>query len=125
MVCIQHLLSMLQIQIILGHVVPWQIQHEFDVIVLHAVFRGRRIVFLELGQFFFELGGHFLRPLLLLRLLAELIEFLIIIHSQLFLDGTKLVVQVILPLLLIYVAFHLLVNLLLDFKQLGLRLQQP
>ena len=123
MVCIQDFLGVFQVKIVLGHLTPWEVQHEFDVVVLDTVVRRRRIVLLELGQFFLELLPYFLRPFLRLGSLAELLEFLFLIHPKLFLDGPELVVEIIFPLLLVDVALDFLVDLLLDLEQLGLGVQ--
>ena len=39
MVLVQNLLGVLEVKVILGHVVPWKVQHEFHVVVLDAVVR--------------------------------------------------------------------------------------
>ena len=39
MVVVQNLLSMLQVQIILGKMIPREFKHELDIIILYAVIR--------------------------------------------------------------------------------------
>ena len=122
-VAVENLLRMLEVKVVLRHLAPRQVKHELYVVVLDAVVRRGRIVLLQLGQLLLELLANGLRPLLGLRLRAEPLEFLLLVHSKLLLDGTELIVKVIFPLLLVDVALDLLVDLLLDLKQLDLRVQ--
>ena len=114
---------MLEVEIVLGHIPPWKTQHEFDVVVLDAVVRRRRVVFGKLGHLLFELLCHRLRPFLCPGLCPESLELAFIIHSELFLDGLELIVQVVFPLLLVNLALHFLIDLLLDLEQLALDIE--
>ena len=98
-------------------------QHELDVVVLDAVVRRGRVVFLQARHLLVEDGPDLLGPFLGVRALAELGEFLALVHTELLLDGAELVVQVVLALLLVDVALDLLVDLLLDVQELHLRVQ--
>ena len=117
MVGVQHFLCMFQVQIILGHIVPRQFQHEFHIVVLYAVIRCGRIIFLQLGHLFLEGIHGILRPVLLGGFRTEFLQVFILIHTQLFLNGTELVIKVILPLLLVDFRLYLGVYLLLDFQK--------
>ena len=120
MILIQHLLSILQIQIVIGHLPPREVKHKLDIVVLNAVVRRTGIVPLQLCHLLVEYLLHGSRPELFLRTGTELGEFLDIIHSELFLDGLELVVEIILPLLLVDLGLHLLIDLLLDLLKLHL-----
>ena len=123
MVLVQHLLGVLEVQVVVGQFAPRKVQHELDVIVLDAVIRRRGIVLLQPGHLLVEDGADLLGPLLFVSAGAELGEILALIHSELLLDGLQLVVQVILPLLLVDVALDLLVDFLLDLQELDLGIQ--
>ena len=123
-VLVQHFLGVGQVQVVFGQLAPGQIQHEFDVVVLDAVVRRGRVVFLQLGHLLFEDARHVGRPFLFGRARAELGEIFHLVHAQLFLDGLQLVVQVVFALLLVYLALNLGVDLIFDAQQLVLRLQQ-
>ena len=123
MVFVQHLLRMLEVQVVVGQFAPGQVQHKLDVLELDAVVRRGGIELLQAGHFLVEDGAHFLGPLLFIGPAAHFLELLTFVHTQFFLDGAQLVVQVILALLLVDVRFHLLVDFLLDLQQLGLGFQ--
>ncbi len=59
-VLVQHLLRMLQVQVVVRQLSPGQVQHELDVRILDAVVRRSRVVFLQAGHFLVEDGTHFL-----------------------------------------------------------------
>ncbi len=112
-----------EVQVVLRHLAPGQVQHELDVVVLDAVVRGGGVVLLQAVHLLVEDGAYLLGPFLLVGPGAELGEILLLIHAQLFLDGTELVVQVVFALLLVDVALDLLVDLLLDLEELHLGVQ--
>ena len=114
---------MLQVQVVVRQLAPGQVQHELDVRILDAVVWRSRVVFLQAGHFLVEDGTHFLGPLFLVGPTAHFLELFALVHPELLLDGAQLVVQVIFPLLLVNVRFHLLVNLLLDLQELRLGVQ--
>ena len=122
-VLVQHLLGVLEVQVVLGHLAPREVQHELDIVVLDAVVRGGRVVFLQARHLLVEDGPDLLGPFLGVRALAELRKLLALIHAQFLLDGAELVVQVVFALLLVDVALDLLVDLLLDMQELHLRVQ--
>ena len=122
-VLVQDLLGMLQVQVVLRIFTPRQVQHELDIVVLDAVVRRGRVVFLQTRHLLVEDGPDFLGPFLRVRALAQFREFLALVHAELLLDGPELVVQVVFPLLLVDVALDLLVDLLLDPQELHLGVQ--
>ena len=113
-----------KVQVVLGHMVPRQVQHELQVGVLDAVFRCGRIEAAEFGELLLEDFAHGSRPFLFLGRRPQLVDVVILVHAQLFLDGTQLVVQVILALLLVDFGLHLGIDLLLDPEQFHLAAQQ-
>ena len=123
MVLVQDLLRVLQVQVVLRLLAPGQVEHELDVVVLDAVVGGTGVVLLQARHLLLEDGLHRLGPLLRGGPLAELREFLALVHAQFLLDGAELVVEVVFALLLVDVAADLLVDLLLDAEQLDLGLQ--
>ena len=122
-VLVQHLLGVLEVQVVVRHFPPGQVQHELDVVVLDAVIRRRRIVLLQTRHLLVEDGPDLLGPFLFVGPGAELREILAFVHAQLLLDGPELVVQIVLALLLVDVALDLLVDLLLDAEKLHLGVQ--
>ena len=125
MVLVQHFLRVREVQVVVGHFSPGEVQHELDVGILDAIVRRGGVVLLQAGHFLVKDGSHFLGPLLFIGPAPHLFEFLSLVHAQLFLDGAELVVEVVFPLLLVYVRFHLLVDFLLDLEQLRLGVQHP
>ena len=122
-VLVQHLLGVLEVQVVFRHLAPREVQHELDVVVLDAVVRGGGVVLLQARHLLVEDGPDFLGPFLLVRAGAEPVELLPFVHAQFLLDGAELVVQVVLALLLVDVALDLLVDLLLDPQELHLGVQ--
>ena len=122
-VLVEHLLGVLEVQVVLGDVTPGQVEHKLQVIVLYAVVRGRRVVALKLGQFLIENLLDLRGPDFLFSSLAQTVELLHVVHSELLLNGFELVVEVILPLLLVYLALYLGVDVLLDLHQFQLVVQ--
>ena len=123
MVLVQHLLRVPEVKVVLAHVVPREVEHELQVVVLYAVLRSGRIVALELCKFLLECGSHAFRPVLRRGSLPQAVDFPVLVHAELLLDGAELVVQVILPLLLVDFRLHLGVDLLLDLEQFDLVVQ--
>ena len=116
-VLIQHLLRILQVEIVIRNLTPWEVQHELDIVVLDAVVRRARIISLELCHFLLENLLHLRWPEFFFRTSAKLCKLLHIIHSQLFLNGLELIVEVIFPLLLVDFRLDLLIDLLLDLLE--------
>ena len=123
-VVVQHFLGMCEVQVVLAHLVPGEVEHEFQVVVLDAVVGGVGVVLLQFRELLVEGFGDGLGPFLLGGALAELLEFLGIVHAELLLDGAELVVEVVFALLLVDLALDLLVNLLLDLHQFDLHIKQ-
>ena len=122
-VVVQHLLCMMEVQVVLGHFSPGEVQHELDVAQLDAVVRGSGVEFLQARHLLVKDGTNLRRPFLLIGLLSEALEFAGLVHAQLFLDGAQLIVKEILPLLLVDIGLHLAVDFLLDLQQLFLGVQ--
>ena len=123
MVLVQNFLGVGQVQIVLALLIPGEVEHEVEVVVLHAVVRRGRIVFAELGKLLFECLGYGFRPFFLFGALLELVIVFAVVHSELFLDGPKLVVEVVFPLLLVYLALRLLVDVRLYLAKLDLHVE--
>ena len=71
-VFIKHLLSMLEVKVVIRNDAPWQIEHELDVVVLYAVIRRRRIISLQFGHLLFKYLLNRSRPELLLGTRTQL-----------------------------------------------------
>ena len=104
--------------------VPRQVQHELQVGELDAVFRSGRIEAAQLGKFLLEGLAHRSRPFLLFGCSPQLVDVIVLVHTQFFLDGTELVVQVIFPLLLVDFRLDFGIDFLLDPQQFHLVAQQ-
>ena len=123
MVLVKYLHGMLQIQIVLGEVIPRKVQHELQIVVLDAVVRSGRIVFLEFGKLLRENFRNRFRPVLAGSLRTEILNIGILVHTEFLLDGTELIVKVILPLLLVDFILHLGIDFLLDLQKFDLSVQ--
>ena len=123
-VFVQNFLGVLQVQVVLAHLFPGKGEHEVQIIVLHAVVRRVGGVFLEPVKLFVEGLGYFLGPFFLFRTLLELVVVFAFVHTELFLDGLELAVEVVFPLLLVDFGLDLLVDVLLDLGELYLHIQQ-
>ena len=123
MVGIQDLLGVLEVEVVLAHFAPGQLQHKLQIVVLHAVVGRIGIVFLKLGKLLLESLADFLGPLLGSGPLAELGKIFLLVHTELLLDSTELAVEVVFPLLLVDFALDLLVDILLEVNQLYLHVQ--
>ena len=116
---IEDALGAFQVEVILGILLPRQVNEVLQIIQLDAVFRRLRMGSLQLLQFPIEDLSHFLRPFLLRRLLRQLLDILLVgTTAQFLLNRTKLLVKVILTLLLVHVDSHLTLDLLLQFQHL-------
>ena len=128
MVLVQHLHRVLEVKIVFGVLVPRQVCKELQVVELYAVVRGGRILPFELEHLLFEDGLHLVRPACLGCLLAQFCHVLLVVHSQLLLDGPELAVEEIFPLLLVHFPLHLHIDFILQLHNLALlhkQLQQP
>ena len=74
MVLVKHLHGMFQVQIVLGQVIPRKVQHELQIVVLDAVVRSGRIVFLEFGKLLRENFRNRFRPVLAGSLRTEILD---------------------------------------------------
>ena len=87
---------------------------------MHGVVRGVRVVFLQLGKLLFKGLGYRIRPFLGSSPFAEAFEFFVSVHTELLLNGAKLAVEVVFPLLLINLLLNLEIDFLLEFGELNL-----
>ena len=125
MVIVKHLLGVGQIEVVFSNFVPRQLQKGRDISVFYIVVGRRRVQPLQLLQLLLESFGHLLRPFLAFGGFPQLRDVLVVrVHSQLFLDGLKLVVKVVFALLLVDFALHLVLDVLADLEQLDLLVQQ-
>ena len=99
------------------------VQDELDVLVLDIVVGGVGVGALELADLALEGLGHGFGPIFLLGLLAQLVDILGLVHAELFLDGTELIVQVVLSLLLVHLGTDLALYVVLELEYLYLTVQ--
>ena len=105
---------MLEVEVVFRIFVPWQLQNSLEVTELHRVVGRLRVEPLQLLHLFLKGLGYSRAPLLHASLFAELIDFdLLGVATQLLLDGSDLLLQEILLLLLVEVlpGLHLDVHL--------------
>ena len=116
---IKNALGAFQVKVVLGVFLPRQVNEVLQIVQLDAVFRRLRMRALQLLQFPIEDLCHFLRPFLLRRLLRQLLDILLVgSTAQFLLNGTQLLVKIILALLLVHIDAHLALYLLLQFHHL-------
>ena len=108
----------LQIEIILRNFVPRQVEHQLQVGHLHRIFRHGGVEPLDLRKLLFEGLGHLLRPVLLGRLFAHLLDVGVLAVAQLVLYGAHLLLQIVVALLLVDLLLHALLNLALQLGEL-------
>ena len=107
-----------QVEIILRHVVPRQLQQQLQVGHLHRVFGHGGVQPLDLLQLLLEGLAHLLGPVLLLGRLAHLLDVGVGAVAQLVLNGAHLLLQVVVALLLVDLLLDALLNLALQIGQL-------
>ena len=100
--------------------IPRQVDHELQEVILDAVFRSRRIESLELCELLVEGLPYGCRPLFLLGSLAKAGDVVHLIHAELLLDRTELIVKEILALLLVELGLDFGADLLLESLDLEL-----
>ena len=117
-VLVQYALGALDVQVVLGVLVPGQGDHGLQVGELHAVLGALGIEHLQLVQLLHEGGVHLLGPLLGLGLLVEFLPLgAAVVVAQLLLDVLQLLLQEVLALLGVQVVAGLLPYLLLQAQQ--------
>ena len=90
-----------------------------QVVELYAIFRSLRVGAFQFLQFAFKDLGLLFRPFLFRRLFRQFLDILLVGRaSQFLLDGTQLLVEVILTLLLVHVDAHLALDLLFQLHHL-------
>ena len=118
MVAVELLARAIQIEIVLGYLVPREFQQQLQVGHLHRIFGHGGIQPLDLLQLFLEGFADLLGPVLLLGLLAHLLDVGIGAVAQFVLDRAHLLLQVIVALLLVDLLLHALLYLVLQLGQL-------
>ena len=98
-VAVELCLHLLEVEVVGGILVPWQVEHGVEVGILCAVVGRLLVQALELLEFFVKVFLGVLVPLLLLGAALELGD-VVIVSAQLFLDGAYLLLQEVLALLL-------------------------
>ena len=99
MVVVEFLLHFLEVEIVLGIGVPRQVKHIVKIGILHRVVGGLRIKALQFAQFLVKVFLNALAPLHLVAALLQLLD-VIDIGTQFLLDGTNLLLQEMVTLLL-------------------------
>ena len=98
-VSIEFVFHFLQVEVVLGIGVPRQVEHIVQIGILHRIVRGLRIETFQFAQLFVKMLLNILAPLHLEALLVEFLD-VVDISSQFFLNGTNLLLQKVLSLLL-------------------------
>ena len=115
MVVVQNALGTGQTEVVLGVGVPRQIYHGLQESYLYRIVRTLRVQSVELGNFFLEDFGSFLAPVLLFRLLQNLLLLRTgVAFSQFFPDVLDLLLEEVFLLLFIEVVVGFVLNLSLD-----------
>ena len=115
---IELLACAVEVKVVLGNLVPRKVEHQVEIGHLYRVLRNRRVEALELCNLLVKNLCNLPLPNLLLGSLAELLHVAIYIVAQLLLNGLHLLLEVVVALLLVNLGLHLLLNLLLEFKEL-------
>ena len=114
-VVVQNALGTGQTEVVLGVGVPRQIYHGLQESYLYRIVRTLRVQRVELGNFFLEDFGSFLAPVLLFRLLQNLLLLRTgVSFYQFFPDVLDLLLEEVFLLLLIKVVVGFVLNLSLD-----------
>ncbi len=123
MVVVELAARLLQVEIVGRGMVPRQFQHELQIVHLHGVLRHGGIEPFEFRELLFEELGRRLRPLLLRGLLAHLVYLGIGAVAYLVLNSPQLLLQIVVALLLVYLALDLFLNRIFKLDQLLLPYQ--
>ena len=118
MVVIELFAGALEVEVVLGHVVPRQFQQQLQVGHLHRILGHGGVQPLDLLQLLLEGFAHLRGPVLLLGLLAHLLDVGIGAVAQLVLDRAHLLLEVVVALLLVDLLLDTLLNLVLQLGQL-------
>ncbi len=121
MIAIKDFLGSLQIEVIITHLIPREIQHKLQIIPLNAKFGYLRVHSLKLGHFFFKKLLHFFWPILFPTLGTHFLDLRFGAGTAKFLlDLSQLLLQEILPLLLIEIRTNFVLNFVFHFQHLRL-----
>ena len=118
MVVVELLACAFQIEIILRHIVPGQLEHQLQIGNLHRIFGHGGIEPFELGDLLLEKFGHLLGPVLLGRLLAQSLQLAVGTFAQLVLNRAHLLLQVVIALLLVDLLLDTALDLVLQLDEL-------
>ncbi len=124
MIAIENLLRLVEIEIVVAHFRPGQLRDRFDIGDDDRIIRARRRNEIEPLQFPLRLFHHLFRRLRVLQLFAQLRHLLFragIAFAQFLLDGLYLLAQVGPALRVGELRLHILLQLLLDLRDLELR----
>ena len=112
-------MSPFQVEVVLGVFHPWQVHQILQIIELNAIFSSLRVGALEFLEFAFKHLLHLFRPFLFLGLRLQFPDVLFIWGAaQFLLDGTQLLVEQELTLLLVEISLHLALDLLFQLDHL-------
>ena len=115
---IELLACAVEVKVVLGNLVPRKVEHQVEIGHLYRVLRNCRVEALELCNLLLENLCNLPLPNLLLGSLAEFLHVAVYIVAQLLLNGLHLLLEVVVALLLVNLGLHLLLNLLLELKEL-------
>ena len=125
MVFVEHLLCVLEVEIVLCIFIPWQLDESLKIVVLNAVICLLRVHALQFLELLIKYICHFLAPFLLRCLLCQFLDILFVWRTaKFFLDSPKLLIQKIFALLLVEVGLHLALNLLFQVDHLHLLVEE-
>ena len=121
MVFIKDFLSMFQVEVIFGKLVPRKLYNIFKVVMLNSIFCHLRIHSLKFSKLFFKCLFNFLRPFFLGSFFFKDLDIYFVRRTaELFLDSSKLLVKEIFALLFIHIHLNLVLNLVLQLNHLHL-----
>ena len=119
MIPVEHLLGILQVEIILGKFAPGQIEHCFHIIELGGVIGCMGAHTFEFFQLLVECLCHLLRPFFCFGPVPEVFDFLLgRVFTEFILNGFHLLLQEVFALLLINSLFGFVLDGQFDFEQL-------
>ena len=125
MVLVQHLAGLVEVEVVFAVFVPRQVHKQLQVVELYGVVGGHRVGALQFLQLLLE---DFCRLLVPFLFRAALLEGEVILlgrgAAQLLLDGLHLLVEEVLTLLAVEFVLGLVLNLVLEFHQLEVAVQE-
>ena len=123
-VAVQHLLCPFQVEVVLRELVPRKAHHRLQVVYQHTIVRTLRVQCVQLVHFLAEYLSHLFRPFLFLGFLFQLLAFRrSLAATQFLLDILHLLLQEVFALLFVQVFARLHADVLLQFQQLRLAVE--